>query len=180
MQQKKNKNNPKKAILVNPLTIIILLVIIIVVCVIIFKKDNIQEKIKEIGKNTIEESQEIEQEMPEYSLIDMNNTENAKIEGGTKENTSSKLAEEKKYKGMTVKNIKLVAEGGVTRLTATVENTTKNNYEGGGITIIFTNADGSEYARLEGVLPAIDSGKSNELDAGTTADIANAYDFIIE
>lgn len=180
MQQKKNKNNPKKAILVNPLTIIILLVIIIVVCVIIFKKDNIQEKIKEIGKNTIEESQEIEQEMPEYSLIDMNNTENAKIEGGTKENTSSKLAEEKKYKGMTIKNIKLVAEGGVTRLTATVENTTKNNYEGGGITIIFTNADGSEYARLEGVLPAIDSGKSNELDAGTTADIANAYDFIIE
>ena len=180
MQQKKNKNNQKKAILVNPLTIIILLVIIIVVCVIIFKKDNIQEKIKEIGKNTIEESQEIEQEMPEYSLIDMNNTENAKIEGGTKENTSSKLAEEKKYKGMTVKNIKLVAEGGVTRLTATVENTTKNNYEGGGITIIFTNADGSEYARLEGVLPAIDSGKSNELDAGTTADIANAYDFIIE
>ena len=180
MQQKKNKNNPKKAILVNPLTIIILLVIIIVVCVIIFKKDNIQEKIKEIGKNTTEESQEIEQEMPEYSLIDMNNTENAKIEGGTKENTSSKLAEEKKYKGMTVKNIKLVAEGGITRLTATVENTTENNYEGGGITIIFTNADGSEYARLEGVLPAIDSGKSNELDAGTTADIANAYDFIIE
>ena len=180
MQQKKNKNNPKKAILVNPLTIIILLVIIIVVCVIIFKKDNIQEKIKEIGKNTTEESQEIEQEMPEYSLIDMNNTENAKIEGGTKENTSTKLAEEKKYKGMTIKNIKLVAEGGVTRLTATVENTTKNNYEGGGITIIFTNADGSEYARLEGVLPAIDSGKSNELDAGTTADIANAYDFILE
>ena len=58
----------------------------------------------------------------------MNNTENAKINGGIKENISTKLAEEKTYKGMTVKDIKLVAEGGVTRLTAIVENTTTTNY----------------------------------------------------
>ena len=117
---------------------------------------------------------------PEYSTIDMNNTENAKINGGIKENISTKLAEEKTYKGMTVKDIKLVAEGGVTRLTAIVENTTTTNYEGEGITIIFINQDGTEYARLEGLLPAIEAGKTNELDAGTTADIANAYDFRIE
>ena len=169
----------KKTITLNPLIIIILLVSLILVGIVLYQRKTDQKNINK-SENETTTKQEIEQEKQEYSLIDMNNTENAKIEGGTKENTSSKLAEEKKYKGMTVKNIKLVAEGGVTRLTATVENTTKNNYEGGGITIIFTNADGSEYARLEGVLPAIDSGKSNELDAGTTADIANAYDFIIE
>lgn len=118
--------------------------------------------------------------MPEYSLIDLNNTENAKITEGTKQNTSSKLAEEKTYKGMKIKNIKLVAEGGITRFTAKVENTTSSDYEGGGVTIIFKNSDGSEYARLEGILPAIGSGESNEIDAATTADIANAYDFTIE
>ena len=143
-----------------------------------FSTLELKEVTNQIENNQTE--QEIEQEMPEYSTIDMNNTENAKINGGIKENISTKLAEEKTYKGMKVKNIKLIAEGGITRLTATVENTTTENYEGGGITIIFIKEDGTEYARLEGVLPAIDSGKTNELDAGTTADIANAYDFRIE
>lgn len=174
----KEQKSCKKTISINLFIVIIMIAIVIVVCVILAKKDKIKEKVEQLGKNEAE--QEIEQEMPEYSLIDMNNTENAQIKEGTKENTSAKLAEEKEYKGMKIKNIKLVAEGGVTRLTATVENTTSQNYEGGEITIIFTNADGSEFARLEGILPAIDSGKSNELDAGTTADIANSYNFRIE
>ena len=176
---RRKTQNKKKTITINPLLIIIILILIIVLAsVIILKKDNKKEKTNQIENNQTE--QEIEQEMPEYSTIDMNNTENAKIYGGTKENTSTKLAENKTYKGMTVKDIKLIAEGGVTRLTATVENTTTTNYEGGGITIIFIKEDGTEYARLEGLLPAIEAGKSNELDAGTTADIANAYDFRIE
>ena len=176
---RRKTQNKKKTITINPLLIIIILILIIVLAsVIILKKDNKKEKTNQIENNQTE--QEIEQEMPEYSTIDMNNTENAKINGGIKENISTKLAEEKTYKGMKVKNIKLIAEGGITRLTATVENTTTENYEGGGITIIFIKEDGTEYARLEGVLPAIDSGKTNELDAGTTADIANAYDFRIE
>ena len=29
-------------------------------------------------------------------------------------------------------------------------------------------------------MPAVDNQKTNEIDAGTTADIANAYDFKIE
>lgn len=185
MSQEKNTINKKSThkkntITLNPFIFIIILIIIILVCVMLFKSKFIKEKIDELGSGNTQTNQEIEQEMPEYSLIDMNNTENAQINGGSKENTSAKLAEEKTYKGMTVKNIKLIAEGGITRLTATVENTTSSNYEGGTITIIFTNEDGSEYARLEGILPAIDSGKSNELDAGTTADIANAYNFTIE
>lgn len=176
---RRKTKNKKKTITINPLLIIIILILIIVLaCVIILKKDNKKENTNQVENNQAE--QEVEQEMPEYSLIDMNNTENAKINGGSKENTSAKLAEEKTYKGMKVKNIKLIAEGGITRLTATVENTTTENYEGGGITIIFIKEDGTEYARLEGVLPTIDSGKTNELDAGTTADIANAYDFRIE
>ena len=120
------------------------------------------------------------EETAEVSLIDMNNTENAKIEEGVKENTSKKLLEDKKYKGMTIKNIQLKAEGGISKLTATVQNETKEDYSGEKVNIIFINQDGSEYARLEAVLPAVDSQKQNEIDAGTTADIANAYDFKIE
>ena len=173
---KKQKNiNKNKKILI---AIFLIIILIIIITYTLIPKTNKKENTNQVENNQAE--QEVEQEMPEYSLIDMNNTENAKINGGSKENTSAKLAEEKTYKGMKVKNIKLIAEGGITRLTATVENTTTENYEGGGITIIFIKEDGTEYARLEGVLPAIDSGKTNELDAGTTADIANAYDFRIE
>ena len=173
---KKQKNiNKNKKILI---AIFLIIILIIIITYTLIPKTNKKENTNQVENNQTE--QEVEQEMPEYSLIDMNNTENAKINGGSKENTSAKLAEEKTYKGMKVKNIKLIAEGGITRLTATVENTTTENYEGGGITIIFIKEDGTEYARLEGVLPAIDSGKTNELDAGTTADIANAYDFRIE
>ena len=173
---KKQKNiNKNKKILI---AIFLIIILIIIITYTLIPKTNKKENTNQVENNQTE--QEVEQEMPEYSLIDMNNTENAKINGGSKENTSVKLAEEKTYKGMKVKNIKLIAEGGITRLTATVENTTTENYEGGEITIIFIKEDGTEYARLEGVLPAIDSGKTNELDAGTTADIANAYDFRIE
>lgn len=172
-RNKKEENRKKKKI-----RILLIVIIIIVIGILVYEMIVNNEKVEQLGKT--EDMQEVEQEMPEYSLIDMNNTENAQIKEGTKENTSAKLAEEKEYKGMKIKNIKLVAEGGITKLTATVENTTSQNYEGGEITIIFTNVDGSEFARLERLLPAIDSGKSNELDAGTTADIANSYDFRIE
>ncbi len=46
--------------------------------------------------------------------------------------------------------------------------------------IIFTNRDGSEYARLNGYLPDISVGDSNMIDASTTTDVSNAYDFTIE
>ena len=80
---RRKTQNKKKTITINPLLIIIILILIIVLAsVIILKKDNKKEKTNQIENNQTE--QEIEQEMPEYSTIDMNNTENAKIYGGTK------------------------------------------------------------------------------------------------
>ena len=159
-----------------PIAIIIILIIIAVCIFIKVRKGNTS---KQTTDNTSTEEVVEEQPLPEYSLIDLNNTENAKVENGVKENTSSKLSEPKTYKGMTIKDIKLIAEGGITRLTATIENNTGSRYEGEEITIVFTNQDGSEYARLEGIIPAIDNGETNEIDAATTSDIANAYDFTI-
>ena len=84
------------------------------------------------------------------------------------------------YKGLKIKNIELKAEGGISKLTATIENKSGEDYSGEKVNIVFENKDGTEYARLEAVIPAVDNQKTNEIDAGTTADIANAYDFKIE
>ena len=84
------------------------------------------------------------------------------------------------FKGLKIKNIELKAEGGISKLTATIENKSGEDYSGEKVNIVFENKDGTEYARLEAVLPAVDNQKTNEIDAGTTADIANAYDFKIE
>ena len=54
------------------------------------------------------------------------------------------------------------------------------DYEGGIVVLIFTNQDGSEYARLEASIPEVKKGESTYIDAGTTSDITNAYDFRIE
>lgn len=114
------------------------------------------------------------------ALIDMDNTTNAEIVGGEKENTSSALKEEKTYKGMTVKDIKLSTASGITNFTATIENNSGTDFAGGAVTLRFINQDGSEYATLEGIIPEVANGKSTMLDTGTTADIANAYNFTIE
>ena len=172
-EKKQNKQNKKIKIVVILLIILVILAIIITAI----------QKSKLLNNNQADQqNQQGEQEpaTPEYTLIDLNNTENAEIKDGVKQNTSSQLAQEKTYKGMTIKDIKLKAEGGITKLTATVENKTNTNYEGGSITIIFKNEDGSEYSRLETILPPRDAGRTNEIDAGTTADIANAYDFEIQ
>ena len=87
---------------------------------------------------------------------------------------------EQQYKGLKIKNIELKAEGGISKLTATIENKSGEDYSGEKVNIVFENKDGTEYARLEAVMPAVDNQKTNEIDAGTTADIANAYDFKIE
>jgi hypothetical protein len=110
----------------------------------------------------------------------MNNVENVKIENGAKVNNSKKLLEDKTMLGLNLKNIRLAAENGLTSFTADVENTTGSDFTGRAVTIIFKKQDGSEYSRLNGYLPNIPNGKSNQLDASTTADLSNAYDFVIE
>ncbi len=181
-QQQKSAKTKKTKLSKTPFFYIVILLIAVVITVCLIVRNN-QSKQEGQDPNVSQQEGEQNQEdipLPQQSLIDLNNTENAKVEGGVKENTSSKLAEPKTYKGLTFKDIKLKAEGGITRLTAAVENNSSQKYQGEDITIVFTNQDGSEYARLEGILPTIEVGKTKELDAATTADIANAYDFRVE
>jgi len=146
---------------------VIVIAIIIIGIIVFMNKNNIKESIWK-------------QETAQHSLINMNNTENAEVKEGKKENISTKLAEEKTYKNMKIKDIKLIAEGGITKLSATVENTTEENNEDRNITIVFLDEEGNEISKLNTMLPAINAKESIKIDAQTTSDLANAYDFRIE
>lgn len=186
-KQTKSKRSQKNKLSKIPFVCIVILLIAVVIVICMVIKNNLpknQEEGTEKSQQTGEQKPEVTLDqsvpLPEQTLIDMNNTENAKVENGVKENTSAKLAEPKNYKGLVIKEVKLVAEGGTTHMTAKVENVSSQVYPGEGIVVIFTKADGSEYARLEGILPTVRPGETNELDAKTTEDLANAYDFTVQ
>lgn len=164
---KENKKMNKKGII----TIIAILVILLIIGVIIYKNNS------KVNNN---QSGQQENQDETASLIDMNNTENAKIENGVKENTSENIAKDRKLENLSITNIKLIAQGGVTAFTATVKNDSTKDFAGGIVKITFTNKDGSNYAELEASIPEIVAGGTNAINAGTTADIANAYDFTME
>ena len=178
--KKETKDSKKKNTSKMPIIIIAIALIIIIIIGIIFLVKKNDKKDAENVTNVVNTSEEPTNPEGSVSLIDMNNTANAEVVDGAKQNTSSALKEDKKYKGMDVKDIKLNTEGGLTNFTATIENNSGSDFAGGAVVLIFTNQDGSEYARLEGVIPEVANGGSTVLDTGTTSDISNAYDFTIE
>lgn len=153
---------------------IIVIIIITIIGIIIYKNNSKQ--------NTIEQQQEQEASIQQmlHGEIDMNNTENAKIEDGIKKNTSENILRDRKIEGIEITNINLEGQGGISDFTATVKNNTSKNFEGGVAKITFTNKDGSTYAELEVFIPEIKIGGENTINAGITADIINAYDFSIK
>lgn len=168
MKDKKVKRKFNKKIII---FLVIILIVILAIVGMVISKQNTDNK-------QPEQQQETEQDS--LSLIDMKNTENAKIENGVKENTSENISKDRKLENLSITDIKLVAQDGVTAFTATVKNDSEKVFAGGIVKITFTNKDGSKYAELEASIPEIVAGGTNAINAGTTADIANAYDFTIE
>lgn len=170
-KSKENKKMNKKGIITIIAILVILLIIGVVIGVIIYKNNS------KVNNN---QSGQQENQDETASLIDMNNTENAKIESGVKENTSENISKDRKLGNLSITDIKLSAQDGVTSFTATVKNDSNKDFAGGIVKISFTNKDGSNYAELEAYIPEIVAGGTNAINAGTTADIANAYDFTME
>lgn len=175
MNKKGQKNNKAKKINKKViLPIIIIIIIIAIIAGVIITKNKKQEENNNTNNETYIGDTEIAS-----GLIDMNNTENAKIENGVKENTSESLAKDKKIDGIEMTDIKLFAQEGISDFSATVKNNTGNDFAGGIATVSFINKDGSEYATLEVYVPELKNGSYNTINAATTADITNAYDFTI-
>ena len=134
---KKNKN---KFIIV----LLVMISIIIIGGIIIYKNN----------KKT-EQNQTKKQEQVNVEIIDMNNTENAKIEDGVKQNTSENILKDRNLNGILITKIQLNAQEGLSHFTAKVQNNTSQDFAGGVAKIIFTNQDGSLYAELEVYIPGM-------------------------
>lgn len=172
----KNKKNNSKRILISIVTIVLLVIIGISIYFILTNDKNFDE----LNNNKQENSQEKNHQEESTSLIDYENMNNVERIDGKKKNNSKALLEERNFKGLEVKNIKLEEIKGTTNFSAKLENNTGEDFKNCIIVLIFTNKDGTEYARLEGSIPDIPKGKSTILDASTTSDLTNAFDFRIE
>ncbi len=155
------------------IAIVISIFIIIILGVILYKN-------KTKTKQEQNENQQETTEQERIGLIDMNNTENAKIENGIKQNTSQNILKDRNLNGIEITEIQLNAQEGISHFTATVKNNTSKDFAGGVAKITFTNKDGNTYAELEVYIPEMKTEATNSIDASTTADIANAYNFSIE
>mgnify|MGYP003378713276 FL=1 len=166
-----NKKNNSRRILISIVTILLLVIIGISIYFILKNNKNIDELDNNLEENNQEKS---------ASLSNYENMNNVELIDGKKKNNSKALLEEKNFKGLKVKDIKLEEIRGTTNFSAKLENNTDDDFKSCIIVLIFTNEDGTEYARLEGSIADIPKGKSTVLDASTTSDLTNAFDFRIE
>ena len=168
------KKNQKISIKLIIAIIMILLIVIIITSLTLKQSKTIKEK------NIQEEQQKTGQEIP--NTIDINNLENAKIEEEIKENTSENVLKDRKINNIEITEIQLRADAseGISNFVANVKNNTGKKFNGAIAKITFTSKDGSEYATLEFYIPEMEVDGTNSINASTTSDITNAYDFTIE
>lgn len=106
------------------IAIVISIFIIIILGVILYKN-------KTKTKQEQNENQQETTEQERIGLIDMNNTENAKIENGIKQNTSQNILKDRNLNGIEITEIQLNAQEGISHFTATVKNNTSKDFAGG-------------------------------------------------
>ena len=184
--KKKSATNQKDNVKVNKKVLIIAL-IVIVVCIsillvlYILNNDKTEKNQGMLSQENSEQKVNVsEQGRPEYSLIDMNNKENAKIAEGKKENTSPELLGEKVFEDLKLSNINLYAKDGMVSFEAQVENMSNKNFESKKVVLVFKDQDGKEIRRVNSYLGLIKPGEKNTLSAKTSHDVVNAYDFSLE
>lgn len=100
-------------------------------------------------------------------------------EGGSKTNISEELKKEKTFFGYQVSNTVLKeAEGEATFIT-TLKNTTENTIGNESIYIIFKSKTGEELYKMEVYVPAIEPGKTLDLNSTIAQNVIDAYDIEI-
>lgn len=156
------------------------IMIIIVIVLIIAIVGGIYFVSKNIKKSKIENNSKTENNQEEYSLIDMENTENVNIIDGEKQNNSVQILSERRYEDLLITEIQLATENGISKFSAKVVNNTEKDFPGKIVVLNFINEDRIAFAKMEAYIPEIKAGGTNSINAATTADIVNAYDYIIE
>ena len=101
------------------------------------------------------------------------------IEEGIKINKSTKLNEVKEVEGLQISNIQLTTEGGMTTLLADVKNNSGAKTEVKQVEITLIREDGSEIAKITGIINELEVGATTQLNISTTSDYVEAYDFLV-
>lgn len=100
------------------------------------------------------------------------------LKDGTKENTSSKLKENKKIDELDITDIKLTEENQLTKLTATITNNTKKIKGDYIAQAIFVDSKGNELATMGIGIKKLQPGESTTLNSSIIFDYSNAYNII--
>lgn len=159
----------KKYIILGVVSIIL---IISVIVVIVLSKNNGQSQEEQEENKTIN--------YEDINLNDMGILDNVKVEGDKKINTSEKVLAERKLEGLTIKNISLISDKGITTFKATVINEKAEVSSEKKIKIILKDKEGNEYGIIEGLIDKIQPHSETTIDASINLDLSNAYDFSIE
>ena len=158
---KKKINQKKKKVLLAGAIIIILIIIGIVL-------------ISTLSQNTKKPKEELDQNQGsnQESYVE-------EIEEGIKINKSTKLNEVKEVEGLQISNIQLTTEGGMTTLLADVKNNSGAKTEVKQVEITLIREDGSEIAKITGIINELEVGATTQLNISTTSDYIEAYDFLV-
>ena len=159
----KKSVNKKKRKSILALGAIIILIIIGIILITTLSQNS---------KNTKEEELNQNQSSNQESYVE-------EIEDGIKINKSTKLNEAKEVDGLQISNIQLTTEGGMTTLLADVTNNSGAKTPVKQIEITLVREDGSEIAKITGIINELEVGATTQLNISTTSDYVEAYDFLV-
>ena len=148
------KRNERKWILV---LVAITVLLIIVLIVKNSKKEVTKENNKQLGANT-----------QEYVQV---------LEDGTKLNTSTKLKETKMLDSLEIGNIQLTNKNGQSVLLADVKNTGSIETQVMLINIVLLDENKAEIATVPGIISPLKVGESTQLNTSMQQDYTGIYDF---
>lgn len=102
------------------------------------------------------------------------------LDDGTRLNTSKELKKEKTIDGMKITEIQLTEKANMTVLLANLTNTSNETKGGYVADITLLDKEGNELTTLHPYIDELAAGESTQLNASTSLDFANAYNFRIE
>ena len=143
--------------------------IIILICIVIVLIVKINKKKDELNDNSKEDNEGI-------SLYDTSISKCVKeTEDGIKLNTSSLINSDKMLDNLTITNIQLIYNSGITSLTANVTNNSNVETPITTITAILKDEKEQEICNVKGVIRALKIGETGRLNISMSGNFITAY-----
>ncbi len=143
--------------------------IIIIICIVLVLIVKINQKKDELNDNSKENDEGI-------SLYDTSISEYVKeTEDGIKLNTSSLINSDKMLDNLTITNIQLIYNSGITSLTANVTNNSNVETPITTITAILKDEKEQEICKVKGVIRALKIGETGRLNISMSGNFITAY-----